>query len=161
MQTQESFSDRYYVRGVWDINQCDKSRIDPGCILANDVTFDGEYNRYNDGEYNPHNTRLWLISHQFGPVCMVWAQCEQDALDEMVDSDLGNAFLVSEEDVNSASEEEREAWARLGNTGEYADLTYCHMEAIKLDPTKDWRLMLAFAEARGAGSKTIEEYWRG
>ena len=117
-------------------------------ILCNDV-------HLPDGGFNPHMVSLWVIGNEYGPVCAVWASCGQGALDEMVDAGLGDSFLVPQEDIDSATEEEREEWASLGNAGEYADLTYCWMAQAELQPERDIQLIIAFAEARGAGQKTL------
>jgi len=109
-------------------------------ILTNDVTL--------ECDFNPHNTRLWVIGNEFGALGAVWADCEQDALDELVDSDLGDGLLIDEADADEES-------ARLGNASEPANLDYAWMATVKLDPAKDLKLMLAFAEARGAGQSTL------
>lgn len=116
--------------------------IDNKSILANDVTF--------QHEYNPHNVRLWVIGHEFGAVCAVWAACEQDAFDEMVDSDLGDAFLISDEDI-----ENDEEYAYLGNAGEAASLDNAWIEAVDLQK-QEIELLLAFAEARGGCYGTLD-----
>lgn len=123
--------------------------LDGERILCNDVKLPWE------GNY--HNTRLWVIWHEFGPVCAVWADCEQDALDTMVDEDLGGAFLLDDDAVSEATEEEREEWASLGNAGEYADLTYCGIAPVVFDLARDCRLLCAFAEARGEGRDTLAD----
>ena len=116
-------------------------KIDVNKVLANNVIF--------DGEYNPHNVRLWVISHEFGPVAAVWATCEQDALDEAVDADLMGAFAIDEADAD-------EETAHLGNAGEPFDLTYCGCRHL---PQSEMSigLLMAFAEARGAGVNTLDD----
>lgn len=122
--------------------------LDEDRILCNDVRL--------PWESNYHNTRLWVIWNEFGAVCAVWADCEQDALDAMVDADLGNSFLVDAGDVEKATEEERDEWAQLGNAGEYADLIYCGLAPVVFDESRDCRLLCAFAEARGNGQTTLD-----
>jgi hypothetical protein len=111
------------------------------CVLTNDVTF--------DGEYNPHGTKLFVISNEYGYVAAVWASCEQDALDEAVDADLLHCFAIEEADAD-------EDTARLGNAGEPFDLTYCGMHAL---PQSDMptALLMAFAEARGEGADSLDD----
>lgn len=116
-------------------------------ILCNDVIL--------PWEINPHNCRLWIIGHEFGAVCAVWANHEQDALDEIVDSDNGDSFLVSEKDQKEASEDEREEWVHLGNAGEPCNLDYAWIQQVRLDPAQDYKLLCLFAEARGAGQDTL------
>lgn len=115
--------------------------LKPERILANNVTF--------DGEYNPHNTRLFVIGNEFGALGAVWADCDQDALDELVDAGLGNGLLVDEADAD-------EDCARLGNAGEPANLDYAWIQTVDFQPARDWRLMVAFAEARGAAQTTLD-----
>ena len=116
--------------------------IEPERVLCNDVTF--------AGEFNPHHTRLWVIGNEFGALGAVWAQCEQDALDELVDKGLGDGLLI---DVKDADEET----SFLGNAGEPADLTYCWMNEVDFKPERDWQLMIKFAEARGACADTLDD----
>jgi hypothetical protein len=101
-------------------------------------------------EFNPHKVTLYVIGHEFGAVGAVWASHEQDALDELIDSGLGKSFLVSEEDQSSATEDEREDWTHLGNASEPCDLTNAWIQQVRLEPSQDFRLLCAFAEARGA-----------
>lgn len=115
--------------------------LEPERVLCNDVTL--------PWDFNPHNTRLWVIGHEFGAVCAVWANCEQDALDEMVDSDLGQSFLIEESDADDES-------ARLGNAGEPANLDNAWVQIVSFDPARDCRLLCQFAEARGNGAKTLD-----
>lgn len=114
----------------------------PERILANDVHF--------AGEFNPHNVRLWVIGNEFGALGAVWAGNEQDALDELVDSDLGGGLLIDEKDATEDS-------ARLGNAGEPADLTYAWMATVNFQPERDLALLLCFAEARGANNSTLDQ----
>ena len=113
--------------------------LDASRVLANDVFF--------DGEYNPHGVKLWVISNELGPVAAVWASCEQDALDVAVDADLMGAFSVDEADAD-------EGTARLGNASEPFDLTYCGCRHLP-QSEMPLPLLLAFAEARGAGADTV------
>lgn len=104
------------------------------------------------GEYNPHNVRLWIIGHEYGPIVAVWASCEQDAFDEMLDQGYEH-FLVQPEDVDPELEE---TYAYLGNAGEPCDLDYAWIDEVTLDPVKDLKLIIAIAEGRGAGNDNLE-----
>lgn len=123
-------------------------QIEPDRVLSNDVVL--------PWETHPHRIRLWCIGNEFGPVCAVWAACEQDALDEMVDSNLGNSFLVPNPNEETISEDEREEWAYLGNASEPCNLSYCWMQPVDLAKCSP-RILCAFAEARGAGADSIAE----
>ena len=107
-------------------------------------------------EFNPNAVGLWIIGNAFGAVGAVWAGCEQGALDKLVDCGLGKCFLVSEVDQASATEEESEEWAHLGNAGEACDLSDAWMGRWEIDVKRDWQLLCAFAEARGACADTLD-----
>jgi len=115
-------------------------------ILANDVIF--------SHEYNPHNVRLWLISNEYGPVAAVWADCEQDAIDEATDAGLMDAFLLEDDDIDEEDMEVGE-YSFIGNAGEPADLTNLDIEAVDLSQ-QSLELLIAFAEARGACADTLD-----
>ena len=99
-------------------------------------------------EYNPHNVRPWVICNEYGYMGVVWASHESDALDELVDNDLGAGILIDEADADEES-------ARLGNAGEPACLDYCGMSVVRLDPVKDVKVLCKFAEARGATAENL------
>jgi hypothetical protein len=122
--------------------------LDEDRILCNDIRLPSDRTNYR-------NVRLWVVGNEFGPLCAVWASCEQDALDAMVDEGMGNSFLVDINDVCAATDEQREEWAQLGNAGEYADLTHCWLSPVELRGDRDLELVVAFAEARGAGQTTL------
>ena len=110
-------------------------------ILANDVIF--------PWELNPHNVRLFLIGDEFGPICAIWASCLQDALDEMVDANLGDRFLINEEDIKDYEKDDlMDSITYLGNTSEPADLEELWTEEIDLGE-QTIPLLCKFAEARG------------
>lgn len=127
-----------------DPNDC--YEVEDERILANNVIF--------GGEFNPHRVRAWIIGNQYGPMGVVWADCAQDALDELVDADLAGGILIDEKDL-SPEEIERCEYARLGNAGELADLDYCWINEVLLEPEHDIELMLAFARADGAGARSL------
>ncbi len=86
------------------------------------------------GEFNPHNVRPWLIHNEYGTLAIVYADNEQDALDEAVDADKLDSCLIPEEElvVNEHGEDvadhgDGEVASRLGNAGEPFDLTYIGM----------------------------------
>jgi len=122
---------KFFGRGQSEIE------IDADCVLANDVTF--------DGELNPHNVQLWLIHNEYGYIAAVWAENEQDALDTAVDADLLDSCMISEEDLKDFAEDDI---CFLGNAGEPFDLQYIGMEKVKTS-AMPVSTMLKFAEARG------------
>lgn len=116
-------------------------------ILCNDVTL--------PWDFNPHNTRLYVIGNEFGALCAVWANHEQDALDTAVNENKLDSMMVSEEDYDAMDEDEREGCASLGNAGEPFNLDHAWIQQVRLDPTHDCRLLCAFAEARGACANNL------
>ena len=116
-------------------------------ILLNNVTM--------PGDYNPNNVRLWVIGHEYGPICAVWAPNEQEALDEMLDQGYLQ-FLVADEDFNETLDEQGH-YAYLGNAGEPCDLSYAWIKPIVLDEKRDFRLLLDMYLGAYLGRKTLED----
>lgn len=79
------------------------------------------------GEFNPHNVRPWLIHSATCVLAVVFATCEQDALDEAVDESKLDGLQVSEDDIHSDEGSEYGPndyyVTRLGNASEAFDLT--------------------------------------
>lgn len=101
-------------------------------------------------ENNYHNCRLWVIGHEFGPIGAVWANCEQDALDELIDQNLGDCLLISTEDYEKMSPEERDDCTHLGNASEPCDLNMVWMGEVVFEKVRDFDLLMLMAEQRGA-----------
>ena len=115
-------------------------------ILLNDVTM--------PGDYNPNNVRLWVIGHEYGPICAVWAANEQDALDEMLDRGC-EQFLVADEDFDEDLDEQGH-YAYLGNAGEPCDLSYAWIKPIVLDEKRDFHVLLDMYLGAYLGQKTLK-----
>ena len=115
-------------------------------ILCNNVVF--------PHEFNPHNVRLFVIGNEFGAIAALWG-CEHEILDDACDAGLMDSFAVSSEDYAKYDEAEREDCTLLGNASEPFDLTNAWMQAVRLDPAKDFALYLRFAEARGQASTSL------
>ena len=113
--------------------------IDDKDILLNNVVL--------PQEFNPHDVRLWIIGHEFGAICAIWASCEQDAFDEMLNAGY-EQFLVEN------PEEDRE-YCYLGNAGKPCNLDYAWIEQVDFDFVRDYRALIALAEARGAGQSVL------
>ena len=74
------------------------------------------------GEYNPHNVRPFLFYGVYGwTIGVAFADCLQDALDELADSGKLDSYMVSESDLPDYGPEE-EGISRLGNAGEPFDI---------------------------------------
>jgi len=109
-------------------------------VICNDIRF--------PWESHPYNLQLWVIGSEFGALGAVWANCEQDALDELVDKGLGESLLV---DAADESEDD----AHLGNAGEACDLTNVWMQTVRFT-AEDYKLIAQFAEARGSNSDNLD-----
>ena len=95
--------------------------------------------------------RLWVVGNEYGALGAVWARNEGDALNELVNRDLGGGLLV---DCTPEEAEEME-YVPLGNAGEWADLTYAWCRAVEFDPKRDIALICAICRAAGAGVNVL------
>ena len=69
--------------------------------------------------------KRWGVWNEFGVVAIVYALCEQDALDIIVDESTKLDSCLVE-----FSEENCEEYCALGNAGELFDLDYIGMQQI-------------------------------
>ena len=77
------------------------------------------------GEYNPHNVHPFLIHNEYGTLAVVFADCEQDALDEAADAGKLKGHALSNEDVEEWNKDGREEdITYLGNASEPYSLDY-------------------------------------
>lgn len=103
--------------------------------------------------YNPHNIRGWVIGHEFGPICMIFASHEQDAFDAAVDTNMLECLLV--DDQENLSEEERGEYAPLGNASELHDLTHAWIGEVEYEPARDIHLIVALIRAMENSTDTL------
>lgn len=124
-------------------------------ILCNDVTLPREFDEAS--RYNPHNVRAWLIGHMYGAVCMVWASCEQDALDNAVDANMLDCMLVDDADlVDYDFENNPSEYCFLGNASEAFDLADCWMAEVDFQLPRDSNLVIKLARASEGGYDTLD-----
>lgn len=107
--------------------------------IANGLSFDDSDvvnpdNCIFSGEYNPHNVRPWLLHDHGFTVCVVFADCLQDALDEACDEGKLDQYLIEEasntpgtkgapaSDYPTLGTENEEGITRLGNASEPFDI---------------------------------------
>lgn len=109
-----------------------------GKILLNNVVLPQHIDK--ESAYNPHNVQLWVIGHEFGAVCAVWASHAQEALDEACDAGFMECFALE-------SHEEDEETVFLGNASEPHDLTHAWVSAVEFDTARDIALILAIVRA--------------
>lgn len=114
----------------------------PDHVLCNEVILPWE--RWND------HLRLYVIGAEYGAICAVWGDSEQDAFDVAADSGL----LLALEDVEPRNWERR---TQLGEDCKMFNLETAWIRPAKLRPDKDVQLLCSFAEARGAGHSNLGE----
>ena len=87
-----------------------------------DVVNPDEFADYTHGS-NPHNMRPWVIHDHGFVLCVVLASNLQDALDEAVDNDKLDAFLIDSEDYKEYGVDgDDPTRAFLGNASEPFDI---------------------------------------
>ena len=118
--------------------------LNPKEILCNDIIF--------PWEYNPHKVRPFVISNEYGTLCLVWADCIQNAIDNACDLNMLNSFIVDEKDY---TEEEKNDLVHIGNAGELSDLTYMQCNEIDISKLGN-RVIAMFAEVRGACKDSLD-----
>jgi hypothetical protein len=90
---------------------------------------------YKD-DYNPHNVRPWL-AHDHGFVYgIVFASCEQDALDTLADEGRLDAWQVDLktqwQEFGDTEEEAEERMTYLGNASEPFDIETLSLEELPI-----------------------------
>jgi len=119
-------------------------------IYANDVILPRSID--SDCGMNPHNVRLWVIGHEHGAICAVWASNEQDALNTAVDLNTLDCFMAEDQNY------EDESLVSLGNAGELFDLSYAWIGEVQFDAQRDIQLIVALVRTSEAGFYTLGEY---
>lgn len=71
-------------------------------------------------EYNPHNVRPWLLHDHGTTICVVFADCMQDALDIACDGGKLERYLISPDEMEDYENEE--GITHLGNASEPHDI---------------------------------------
>lgn len=95
------------------------------------------------GEYNPHNVRPFLLHDHGFTVAVVFAQSLQDAIDEAVDADKMDRYLIDPADMGDYPSEEGISF--LGNASESFDIE--SLGAIEL-PNPPRSFVAQFAAAQ-------------
>ena len=85
--------------------------------------------------YNPHGTKFFIIGHEVGAICGLFANHEQDALDSMVNHNY-EQFIVDNADYEKMTNEEKDNLSYLGNASEPCNLDYCWIVSYDFDLTK-------------------------
>lgn len=117
-------------------------------IICNDVMLPAEIDA--DSRFNPHNVRLWVIGHEFGAICAIFASCEQDALDAAVDADELDSLLSEDQNY------EDETLTSLGNASELFDLSHAWISTVDFEPVRDILLITKLARAAADGADNLD-----
>lgn len=96
----------------------------------------------NPGDYSmlgtaPYGWKAWLLHDEGYTVAVVFADCEQDAIDEAVDAGKLDRWQVAPEelsDYGDTEEEQSQRLSYLGNAGEPFDIESLGMMEIPLPP---------------------------
>jgi hypothetical protein len=114
-------------------------------IICNDVSLPAHIEQ----SFNPHNVRAWVIGHEHGPICAIFASCEQDALDNACDANMLECLLITDpDDVTDES-------AHLGNASEAHDITHAWIAEVDFNAGRDISLIVALVRAGESGADTL------
>lgn len=105
--------------------------------------------------YSPPS-KMWVIGNEYGAIVAVWAQNAEDAIDEAVNCDTMDSEMVSQEDFDAMSEEEREDLIYAGNASEPFYQNYLWMEIVDLR-IQSAPLLAALRKAEEQGASTLAE----
>lgn len=132
------------------------AELDADKILLNNVILPREIDSEN--AYNPHNVRLWVIGHEHGPICAVWASHESETFDEACDAGMLESLQVSQADIDAdvigAYDDD---YSYHGNAGEPHDLTHAWIGAVEFDARRDIQLIVAIVRAVENQKDTLGE----
>ena len=117
-------------------------------ILTNNVILPRNIDAVN--AYNPHNVRLWVIGHEFGALCAVWARNEQDSFDKACNAGMLDCLMSEEQDYDD------ESLAALGDASELFDLSHTWIAPVEWQAERDIKLILAMVRAVENQESTLE-----
>jgi hypothetical protein len=98
---------------------------------------------------------LYIVGNEFGAIAAVTALDEGSALDQLINSGLGDSLLVDPQPTHEDADVNE--YRALGNACEYCDLTYAWIAEVSFDPARDIDLIVAIAKADGAGESTLDK----
>ena len=97
-----------------------------------------------EGDYNPHRVRPWLLHDHGFVLAVVFASCEQDALDEAVDAGKLDRYMLdasdpqTRQDYGNSQPDGSWDWhdgvSFLGNAGEPFDIESLGMVELPTPP---------------------------
>ncbi len=116
-------------------------------IICNDIIF--------PEEFNPNKVQLFVVGNEFGALFAIWS-AEHELLDNAVDANRMDSFGAEDDHKECEAKHTDECGhALLGNASEPFNLDYCWYQRVVFEPTRDWKLMCKFAEARGLATDTL------
>ena len=90
-------------------------------------------NGFSKGDYNPHRVRAWLIHNEVHFSFIAIGEHEQEAIDNCVDSNLWDSFMMSSEDyAEYESKQWDDSYILAGNASEPFWAEHLYIEAIEL-----------------------------
>jgi hypothetical protein len=134
----------------------------PFCQNPRFVELDGEKIALNnvilpktidsDGGYNPYNVRLFVIGHEFGAICAIWASNWQGAFDEACDANLIDCLMSENQDFGN------EELTPLGNVSELFDLSHAWIGEVEFDAARDIQLVVSIVRAVENQKSTVGQW---
>lgn len=125
-------------------------------IFVNDVNFPREIDA-QAGSFASAN--LYVIGHEQGPICAVWANDEQEALDNAVDFNVMDGMLYDDpipDDMDYQEFTEANGLTSLGNAGELFYTDNLWMGEVEWKAERDIKLIVAIVRACAEGKDTVE-----
>ena len=101
--------------------------------------------------YNPHDVKMYVIGHEFGAICSVFASHEQEALDNACDAGLIDCLMSEDQDYDD------ESLTPLGNASELFDLSHAWIAKVEFKPERDIQLIVSIIRAHAGGESYIQE----
>ena len=98
---------------------------------------------------------MYIIGHEYGAVCAVWADNEQDAINGAWDEDMLTCLAFEEEDAVDESGDDMPNVMRVGNESAPIDTSYLWIDTVRFDPVRDFQAILAIAAASSANEDTL------
>ena len=120
-------------------------------IMCNDISL----GRAIDPDASSLDTsKFYVIGNEYGAICALWANNDQDALDNAVDANMLDCLMAEEQNIDTEEVSEL-GLNNLGNAGELFDLSHVWMGEVELDPARDIKLIVALVRANEAGHDVI------
>lgn len=82
------------------------------------------------GEHNPYKVRPFIIGHEFGAICIVFADCAQDTLDIAADNGNLDCFLIPTDRLLEMNDKQEADVLYLGNESKAYNDDYMWMDEL-------------------------------